>query len=168
MDGLDGASITSNISVSSEDSPNIYAKLDSLCHANLPEGSLLVFHCDTIAKWPKYKHLIIVTNVNKEISIPIVIQKWFFNREISVFADTIYAFVKSLCNFAFRHYSMQTLADRYRISPKQLPESFGIRYEDWEREYKIPDLGTDDIIGSFMRLVYDGKLGISKKGLFDD
>jgi len=169
MGGLNRLGITSNISVIPDpESPTIFAKLGSLCHADSLQDTVLIFQCDTISKWPKYHHLIIVTDNARKRSIPIVIRKWFLNREITVFADTIYAFLQSLCNYAFRQDSMQSLAERYGISPKQLPQSFGIRYEDWERQFKIPDLGTDDVTGSFMLHVYSGNLDISKKTLFDD
>jgi len=169
MGGIEKSKVISNVSVTTDpEKPVIFAKLGSLCYADSLGDSLMIFECDTIKKWPKYHHIIIVTDVNGKRSIPIICSKWLINREVTVFADTIYAFIQSLCNYAFRQESMQSLAERYEINPKFLPKAFGIRLEDWERQYKVPNLGTDDVIGSFMKLVYDDKLKLSKKTLFEE
>jgi hypothetical protein len=131
------------------------------------EGVKLTFVCDTFSKWPRYYHIVKVIDIENRRSIPIVKRGWLLNREVPVFAKIINAFIQGLYNYAFKQWSTESLGKRFGVPVKLVPRTFGWTLEDWEKEFSIPSLGTDDVVGSYMRHVYDGTLELTDKTLFD-
>lgn len=131
------------------------------------EGVKLLFVCDTFSKWPRYYHIVKVIDIENERSIPIVKRGWILNREVPVFAGIINACIQGLYNYAFKQWSTESLGKRFGVPAKLVPRTFGWTLEGWEKEFNIPSLGTDDVVGSYMRHVYDGTLELTDKTLFD-
>lgn len=97
--------------------------------------------------------------------MPLKTIKWTVNHELDVFADMILSFIQSLVGYATRQESYAKWAADYQVHVHLLPESLGWRTDNWEKEFRVPALGTDDILGSFMKNLYEGRRSLSDWGL---
>ncbi|MHA1864461.1 MAG: hypothetical protein ACTSWA_11885 [Candidatus Thorarchaeota archaeon] len=121
---------------------------------------VLHFHCGTVSNWPKYLHAVRIIEVQNDRQLPLVVSKWILNREIDVFATVILGFIQGLVRYAFRQESFAQLASNFGVPVRFLPASFGWELENWEEQLKVPELGTSDIIGSFMYHIWKGTLSV--------
>lgn len=149
----------------SSDMNAITLKLSGVQNVPSLHEEIVRFECKTVAKWPKYKHYVKVTDKKQNRWMPLQSTKWFINHELDVFADMILSFVQSLVGYASRQESFVSMAADFRVPVRLLPASLSWDVEQWEKEFKVPILGTDDILGSFMKNPYEGRLSLSDWGL---
>ncbi|MFW9889388.1 MAG: hypothetical protein ACFFER_14465 [Candidatus Thorarchaeota archaeon] len=121
---------------------------------------VLYFHCRTVSNWPKYLHAVRITDVQNDRQLPLVVRKWILNREIDVFATMILGFLQGLIRYAIRQESFEQLASDFGVPVRFLPASFGWDLENWEKQMKVPELGTADILGAYMYHIWRGTLSI--------
>lgn len=151
----------------SEDAGYIEVKAGKMFYAENIRHEILTFQYDTYSKNMQHYHLMQVNDVNGNRSILIQRRKWFLNREVHVFAHLTHAFLQGLHNYATNQSLCESLAQRYGVPTRYVPIGLGFSIEDWEKEFNVPSLGTDDILGSYMNHVYNGRLKLDGKPLFD-
>lgn len=167
MGGIDSSKILQHLEVRTKKPTGIIAKIGNICIGSNLSDESLHFSCDTFSKLPWNYHILKVIDIKGKRSIPIVERKLFMNREVAVFSKLIHAFIQGLCNYAFKLFSAESLARRYGVPVRVMPLGFGWSVEDWEKQFNVPSLGTTDIIGSYMRHVFDGTLTLDGKPLVD-
>lgn len=125
----------------------------------------LRFECGTYKKGLKYNYYLKVVDLTYQRQMPLMRSNYLRNKAVNIFADMILSFIQSLVGYAARQESHKSMAMDFGVPVRFLPSTFSWNLKDWEKEFKVPSLGTNDILGSFMKHIYDGSLNFSDRGL---